>query len=89
MVRLDIMKLLEARGKTKYWLYKQMGGMSYQTFNRIANGETTILLPIFALMASAITSASIKFSIFVTAMIISYLSFVGFYSVTAFPVICA
>ena len=43
MVRLDIMKLLEERGKTKYWLYKQMGGMSYQNFNRIANGKTTAI----------------------------------------------
>ena len=43
MVRLDIMNLLEERGKTKYWLYKQMGGMSYQNFNRIANGETTAI----------------------------------------------
>ena len=43
MVRLDIMKLLNERGKTKYWLYKQMGGMSYQNFNRIANGKTTAI----------------------------------------------
>ena len=40
MIRLDIMKLLEQRGKTKYWLYKRMGGMNYQKINRIANGET-------------------------------------------------
>ncbi len=40
MIRLDVLRLLEQRGKTKYWLYKQMGGMSYQNFNRIATGQT-------------------------------------------------
>ncbi len=39
MVKLDIMKLLEKKGKTKYWLYKQMG-MSYQNFNRMVSNET-------------------------------------------------
>ena len=40
MVRLDILRLLREKGKTKYWLYKQMGGMSYQNFNKMANGQT-------------------------------------------------
>ncbi len=40
MIRLNILSLLEQRGKTKYWLYKQMGGMSYQNFNRMANNQT-------------------------------------------------
>lgn len=40
MVKLDILNLLEQKGKTKYWLYKQMGGMSYQNFNKMANGKT-------------------------------------------------
>ena len=29
MIKLDVLRLLEKRGKTKYWLYKQLG-MSYQ-----------------------------------------------------------
>ena len=39
MVRLNVLALLEARGKTKYWLYKQLG-MSYQNFNRMVNNQT-------------------------------------------------
>lgn len=39
MIRLAVLPLLEARGKTKYWLYKQLG-MSYQNFNRMVNNET-------------------------------------------------
>ena len=39
MVKLDIMNLLEKKGKTKYWLYKQMG-MSYQNFNKMVSNET-------------------------------------------------
>lgn len=39
MIKLNVLKLLEARGKTKYWLYKQMG-MSYQNFNKMVNQET-------------------------------------------------
>ncbi len=39
MVTLDVLRLLEQRGKTKYWLYKQLG-MSYQNFNRMVNNET-------------------------------------------------
>lgn len=38
-MQLQILKLLEKRQKTKYWLYKQMG-MSYQNFNRMVNNET-------------------------------------------------
>lgn len=33
------MDLLGKNGKTKYWLYKQMG-MSYQNFMRMINNET-------------------------------------------------
>lgn len=32
-------KLLEKKGKTKYWLYKQLG-MSYQNFSRMINNQT-------------------------------------------------
>ena len=39
MIRLNALALLEKRGKTKYWLYKQLG-MSYQNFNKMINNET-------------------------------------------------
>ena len=39
MIKLDVLRLLEERGKTKYWLYKQLG-MSYQNFSKIVNNET-------------------------------------------------
>ena len=39
MIRLNVLKLLEKQGKTKYWLYKQLG-MSYQNFSRMVNNET-------------------------------------------------
>ena len=40
MVRLNVLTLLEKKGKTKYWLYKQLG-MSYQNFNRMVNNQTS------------------------------------------------
>ncbi len=39
MVRLQVISLLEAKGKSKYWLYKQLG-MSYQNFSRMIQNET-------------------------------------------------
>ena len=33
------MALLEEQGKTKYWLYKQLG-MSYQNFNNMVQNRT-------------------------------------------------
>ena len=39
MIKLDILSMLQKHGKTKYWLYKQLG-MSYQNFNRTINNET-------------------------------------------------
>ncbi len=39
MVKLNALALLEKKGKTKYWLYKQMG-MSYQNFSKMINNET-------------------------------------------------
>lgn len=39
MVKLNVLKLLEERGKTKYWLYMQLG-MSYQNFNNMVNNRT-------------------------------------------------
>lgn len=39
MVKLNVLSLLEKHGKSKYWLYKQLG-MSYQNFNRMINNQT-------------------------------------------------
>ena len=39
MVRLNVLALLEKKGKSKYWLYRQLG-MSYQNFSRMVNYET-------------------------------------------------
>lgn len=39
MIKLDVLNLLEKNGKTKYWLYKQLG-MSYQNFSRMINNGT-------------------------------------------------
>lgn len=39
MIKLNVLELLEKHGKTKYWLYKQLG-MSYQNFNRMVNNQT-------------------------------------------------
>ena len=39
MIKLNVLKLLEKNGRTKYWLYKQLG-MSFQNFNRMINNQT-------------------------------------------------
>lgn len=39
MIRLNVLELLKQRGRTKYWLYKQMD-MSYRNFNRMATNQT-------------------------------------------------
>lgn len=39
VVRLNALSLLEKKGKTKYWLYKQLG-MSYQNFTKMINNQT-------------------------------------------------
>ncbi len=39
MIKLCAIELLEKNGKTKYWLYKQLG-MSYQNFSRMINNQT-------------------------------------------------
>ena len=39
MIKFNIAALLEQRGKTRYWLAKQMG-MSHQNLTRIVNNET-------------------------------------------------
>ena len=39
MIKLNVLELLEKRGKTKYWLNKQLG-MSYTNITRMVNNET-------------------------------------------------
>ena len=39
MLKLNALNLLEKKGKTKYWLYKQMG-MSYQNFTKMIHNKT-------------------------------------------------
>ncbi len=39
MVKLNALTLLNKKGKTKYWLYKQLG-MSYQNFSKMINNVT-------------------------------------------------
>ena len=39
MIILRVKELLDQNGRTKYWLYKQLG-MSYQNFNKMINNET-------------------------------------------------
>ena len=39
MIKLDVLRILEKQGKTKYWLYKQLG-MSYQNFSKMLNNQT-------------------------------------------------
>ncbi len=38
-MKLRVLKILEEKNRSKYWLYKQMD-MSYQNFNRMVNNET-------------------------------------------------
>lgn len=39
MIKLKVLDLLEEKGLTKYWLYKQLG-MSYQNFSKMINNQT-------------------------------------------------
>ncbi len=39
MLKLRVLEILEEKGKTKYWLYKQLG-MSYQNFTKMINNQT-------------------------------------------------
>lgn len=39
MIRLRVLDLLKEKGRTKYWLYMQLG-MSYQNFNKMVNNQT-------------------------------------------------
>ena len=38
-MRLRILDILKEKGKSKYWLYIQLG-LSYQNFNKIVNNQT-------------------------------------------------
>lgn len=38
-MRLRILEILKEKGKTKYWLYIQMG-LSYQNFSKMVNNQT-------------------------------------------------
>ena len=39
MIKLRALDLLKEKGKTKYWLYMQLG-MSYQNFSKMINNQT-------------------------------------------------
>ena len=39
-MRFRILEMLKERGKTKYWLYMQLG-LSYQNFNNLVNNKTS------------------------------------------------
>ncbi len=39
MIQLRVLELLQEKGRTKYWLYKQLG-MSYQNFNKMIHNRT-------------------------------------------------
>lgn len=39
MLKLNVLKILEEKGKTKYWLFIQFG-MTYTNFNNIVTNET-------------------------------------------------
>ena len=39
MIKLDVLRILGEQGRTKYWLYKQLG-MSYQNFSKMVNNQT-------------------------------------------------
>ena len=39
MLKLNVLEILEKKGKTKYWLYNQLD-MSYTNFNNIVSNKT-------------------------------------------------
>lgn len=39
MIQLNVLTLLEKSGKTKYWLWKQLG-MSYQSYHKMVHNQT-------------------------------------------------
>ena len=41
MVQLRVLEILEDKGKTKYWLFKQMGMSNYNHFKKIIENQTS------------------------------------------------
>ena len=41
-MKLRVADILQEKGKTKYWLYIQLG-LSYQNFNKMINNQTTAI----------------------------------------------
>ncbi len=41
MVRLRIDKILEEKGKTRYWLKKRLGDMDYRNLNALVNNDVS------------------------------------------------
>lgn len=41
-MKLRILDILKEKGKTKYWLYNQLG-LSYQNFNNLVNNKTSAI----------------------------------------------
>ena len=39
MIKINVLNLLEQKGKTKYWLFVQMG-MTYTNFNNLITNKT-------------------------------------------------
>ncbi|MBD5632041.1 MAG: helix-turn-helix transcriptional regulator [Clostridia bacterium] len=39
LMKLRVLEILKEKGKTKYWLYKQLG-LSYQNCNNLINNKT-------------------------------------------------
>lgn len=42
MVKLNVLKILKKKGKTKYWLYNQMD-MTYTNFNNLVTNKTKFI----------------------------------------------
>lgn len=40
MIKLDVIRLLQVKGHTKYWLWQQIGMSSYNNFNRMVENKT-------------------------------------------------
>lgn len=40
IMKLRVLEILKEKGKSKYWLYMQLG-LSYQNFNKVVNNQTT------------------------------------------------
>ena len=61
MLKLRVLELLEKSGKTKYWLYMQLG-MSYQNFSRMVNKQSPFATKILKPSAKFLTAPQTTFS---------------------------